>query len=59
MTFRVETTGFLDPVVRYFLALRDRKEEQEDSVLAQRYRSWLLRRPLFIGDCAVIIGKGY
>ncbi|WP_437394896.1 hypothetical protein [Flagellimonas lutimaris] len=25
------------------------REKQEDSVLAQRYRSWLLRKALFMG----------
>jgi len=31
------------------LSLRDKSEKQEDSVLAQRYRSWLLRKALFMG----------
>jgi hypothetical protein len=31
------------------LGLWRKKEKQEDSVLAQRYRSWLLRKALFMG----------
>lgn len=33
-----------------FLSLRDEKEEQEDSVLAQRYRSYMSRMASVYGD---------
>ena len=49
LTFRYNATGFFVPVVRFVFGPLHKKEEQEDSVLAQRYRSWLLRKALFIG----------
>ncbi|WP_421801298.1 hypothetical protein [Flagellimonas sp.] len=35
--------------MRFFFGPLHKKEEQEGSVLAQRYRSWLLRKALFMG----------
>ncbi len=49
LTFRYNATGFFVPVVRFVFGPLHKKEEQEDSVLAQRYRSWLLRKPTVYG----------
>ncbi|GLU45418.1 hypothetical protein Musp01_30420 [Muricauda sp. NBRC 101325] len=37
------------PCCAIIFVLAHKKEKQEDSVLAQRYRSWLLRKALFMG----------
>tara|TARA_E500000318_G_C3559688_1_gene212831 strand:+ start:542 stop:802 length:261 start_codon:yes stop_codon:yes gene_type:complete len=44
--FRKEWTKLCDA----FLSRRDKKEEQEDSVLAQRYRSYMPRMASVYGD---------
>ncbi|WP_183114795.1 hypothetical protein [Flagellimonas pelagia] len=45
--------------MRCFLGLWRKKEKQEDSVLAQRYRSWLLRKALFIGVLGILENLGH